>query len=73
MVDFWWQTFCLFSPGKIGLQFVTEIFITFFTARKFCRLELTLGASSPNICIRIEFKFDNREMFHVCMFASVIR
>ena len=49
MVDFWWQMFCQFSPGKIGLKFATETFTTSFTARKeICHLELTLGASLPN-------------------------
>ena len=48
MVDFWWQIFCQFSPGKIGVKFDTENFTTFFTARKdICHLELTLGTSSP--------------------------
>ena len=46
-VDFWWQISCQFSPGKIGLKFVTENFTTFFTSRKdICHLELTLGESS---------------------------
>ena len=50
MVDFWWQIFCQFSPGKIGLHFVSKNFTTFFTARKVvCHLEFTLGASSPNM------------------------
>ena len=50
MVDFWWQIICRFSPGKIGLKFVTENFTTFFTSRKeICHLELTLGESSPKI------------------------
>ena len=44
-----YQIFCQFSPGKIGLKFVTENFTTFFTARKeICHLELTLGAFAPN-------------------------
>ena len=48
-VDFRWQMFSQFSPGKIGLKFVTENFTTFSTAREEnCHLELTLGASSPN-------------------------
>ena len=34
VVDFWWQIFCQFSPGKIGLKFVTENFTTFFTTKK---------------------------------------
>ena len=39
-----------FSQDKIGYKFVTENFTTFFTARKdICPLELTLGASSPEI------------------------
>ena len=45
---FWWQAFCQISPGKIGLNFVTENFTTFFIPRqKFCHVQLTLGASSP--------------------------
>ena len=37
------------SPGKMGVNFVTENFTTFFTARKeICQMELTLGAFSPN-------------------------
>ena len=34
VVDFWWQIFSQFSPGKIGLTFVTENCTTFFTERK---------------------------------------
>ena len=46
---FGWQIFCQFSPGKIGLNFVTENLIRFFTSRKdICHLELTLGESLPN-------------------------
>ena len=49
----WWilvTKFCQFSPGNIGLTFVTDNFTTFFTARKeVCHLELTLVASSPNV------------------------
>ena len=38
----------IFPRKKIGLNFVTENFTTFFAARKeICHLELTLGASSP--------------------------
>ena len=33
-VDIGRQNFCRCSPGKIGLNFVTENFATFFTARK---------------------------------------
>ena len=48
MLDFWWQIFCRFSPGKRGVKFVTENFTTFFTSRKeICHLELTLRESSP--------------------------
>ena len=48
----WWifggKVSVKFSPGKIGLTFVTKNFTTFFTARKeICHLELTLGESSP--------------------------
>ena len=57
MADFWWQSFCQFSPGKLGLNFVTENFATFFTARKeIYHLELNLGASSPNISLSSELK-----------------
>ena len=52
VVDFWWQYFWQLSPGKIGLQFVTEDFTTFVTASKeICHLELTLGVSPRlNMC-----------------------
>ena len=42
--------FLLVSPRKIGLEFVTENFTTFFTARKSIgHLELTLGGFSRNV------------------------
>ena len=48
VVDLWCQIFCRFSPGKIDLQFVTENFTVFFTARKeICQLELALGLCFP--------------------------
>ena len=51
VMDFWWQVFCWFSPGRKGLKFVTENFTTFFTSREEnCHLELTLGESSPKVC-----------------------
>ena len=40
--------FCQTFPGKIGLNFVTENFTTFFTPRQeICHVQLTLRASSP--------------------------
>ena len=69
-MDFWWQMFCQFSPGKKKpeLKFVTGNFTTFFTARKeICHLELTLGASSPKIhdsdCISRERKLNTNFFF----------
>ena len=32
VVDFRWQIFCRFSPGKMGLNIVTENFATFCTS-----------------------------------------
>ena len=51
MVDFLVANFLSNFPGKIGLNFVTESFTTFFTPRRSLHaqltLQLTLGASSP--------------------------
>ena len=57
LVDFWWQIFCQFSPGKVGLKFVTENFTEFFTAKKnICHLELALGAFLPNNLFLLRFR-----------------
>ena len=56
--------FCQFSLGKIGLRFVTENFITVFTARKEnCHLELTLEHPRLTKCLCRHHAVSHRKVF----------
>ena len=56
--DFLVAIFCQNSPGEVGLNFVTENFTTFTPRKETCHLQLTLGASSPNLSSKDSIAFN---------------